>query len=273
MSRYRIKLVPGDVFPSDPELGIHLQPERPQGESPTTEGGTATGCAVVCPTGWGVTINDVASTGDVHTFVPDIGFTAVVTPLDGMELCGGCLEWEVRKLSQESTDALMDEISVEADGCEGATVTGTGDSSYDGLWFGLFPTLDGVPFCAPIIFRAFQDCINDFQAPTLQFGTVFNNDSGLAFCDGTMTTECAIDIAHIAGTICPTVVVTWDITQTAGTSGNGEQIVNTFSPPSAWTFELQFTSIIDLSGSSFDAVPSFDGIPHPELTVTFTSAS
>jgi hypothetical protein len=260
MSRYKLRFVPQGAFPQDLNMGIHMQREVVPGEP-----GATAGCVPTC-TSWAVAINDVPSTGDVHHFL-DAATTMVVTLLGG-ELCGGCLEWEIRKLSAETADEVLADFSVTPNGCDGATVEGAGMLSYAGLWFGLYPTLDGHPFCEPILFRMYEDCVETVIDPNTQFGTVFRLD-GLQYCDGISGPECELGIDFGGSTICPGADITWVITQTAGTAGNGETLVFDFE----WSWHLEFTTLSDLTDAAFDCVPTVHRVTHLRQHLKVTAMS
>lgn len=272
MSRYKLRFVPQGAFPPDLNMGIHMTPGPPPVEPVVVVPAV---CVPSC-TGWGVTINDAPSTGNVHHFL-DAAFVAIVAPLDGVELCGGCLEWELRKLSVESEDVQMYDITVTPNACDGATVEGFAATSYEGLWFGLYPTLNGQPFCLPIIFRSFTDCVtiigpgatNTWFEITLQgalpLGPTYDG-SGIV----PSSSPPDLPTLQISGDmICPGDTVDFSITQDTGTLGNGEQIVNITPLPSG-QWQLQFSTLFDLSGSAFTVTPIVNGVPYTEQNITFT---
>lgn len=268
MSRYKLRFVPQGTIPQDLNMGVRMQPKDPTGPA---------GCAPSCD-GWAVTVNAVTSTGNVNHFT-DTAVTFTVQLLGG-ELCGGCLEWELRKLSFETDDSVLDDFTVTPNGCDGATVEGAGGVSYVGLWLGLYPSLDGHPFCAPILFRMFEDCVTTigpgatntyFAIPfTLEgdpLGPLYGTD-GLVDCP-LAANRLSPQVILSGAQICPGSTVTFAIVQNSGTSGQGEAINQTNPLPSGvWT--LEFSSPSDLTASSYTVTPTVDGVEYPDQAITFS---
>lgn len=141
MSRYKLKFVPEGVFPKDTQIGIHMQPEAPVGVDC---------CSPECD-GWAVTVNDATVTGDVIS-IDDAAFTLTGTLLG--TLCPGqCISWDMRSIAVNTVDAQIADLTMAANGCDGVTLVGAGLLSYAGMEVALFPTIDGKPFCKPIIVR------------------------------------------------------------------------------------------------------------------------
>ena len=150
MSRYKVRLVPAGAIPQDTNLGIHLQ-RIPSSENPlaASQSPAVPTCSDVCA-GWTVTVNGDPSTGDLHTF-DDAAVEIVVTNL--ATLCPGhCIDWSIRSLFDQT--GIFSDFSISASDCNSVTISATAHSaSYNGLIFGLWATIDGVPFCENLIFR------------------------------------------------------------------------------------------------------------------------
>lgn len=246
-----MRLVPQGAIPQDTQLGIHLTPA-------VTPGG---GCAPQCD-GWGVIVNSVTATGDVIN-VPDAAFSLTAS-LIGTLCDGQCITWALRSTAAVTIDEQIADLTVTAN-CTGVTVTGAGSVTYAGMEFGLFPTIDGKPFCRPVIVRT-GACTEDVGVATaaqLTYGSDGQFPCGIG-------TRCFIT-ASMNPVLCggDSDTITWNLTQTGGTGGNGENMALQ-SSPDPWVWFLEFSSIVDLTGSSFTASPVVNGVDHTELALTFS---
>lgn len=269
--RYKLQLLDHDPIARPVELGVTLRDAQPD----TTP--AADSCCPSCD-GWGVTVNDVPSSGDVNHFT-DVAVTFTVQLLGG-ELCGGCLEWELRQLSFDSDPGQLADFVVTPNGCNAVTVVGAGSLSYAGLWLGLYPSLNGHPFCQPILFRMFEDC-NTIIGPgatntyfaidsTLEgdpLGPLYGTD-GLVDCP-LAANRLAPDFALFGSAPCPDSVVTWAIVQNSGTSGQGET-VEEITPLPNGRWRLTFSSPSDLTGSSYTVTPTVDSVEYADQAITFS---
>lgn len=260
MPRYRIQFKPQGVIPEDREFGVHLS----HAGEPAEEG-----CTPDCE-GWAVVVDGEPSTGNAAHIVPNSAFTVTIAMLG--TLCDGqCLEWEVRKLTAETSDSAIADLTVTPDGCNGVTVEAGGSEDYLDMWFGLYPTLDGAPFCEPIIFRTVTCVTIATDADTSQFGTEFDLD-GLTSYGGETRGPLTVHV-NFAET-CPAPVLTWNIVQTAGTPGNGETLTQTGTSD----FALEFNTPSDLTDAVYVCTLVIDGLAtddfsspsYPGIIVTFT---
>lgn len=269
MPRYRIQFKPQGAIPEDKELGVHLTPEVLPG---TTEG-----CTPDCgESSWGVLLNDVTSTAVVHQFIANLGgFTASIEFLG--TLCEGqCIEWELRQLSDASPPSMIADVDITPTGCTTVALAGGDDVDLTGLMFGVYATVDGQPLCEPVLFQA-GACIVDMQ-PDLSYRDLsyiplpdgsFDLD-GSVYLDGAFFGRGPTSVTVLRDNVsCPDPPYTWVIVQTSGTSGHGEVLTPTGVPPIS--FDLEFTSLTDLTDAVFECTLWIDGVETlPPIVATFT---
>lgn len=147
MSRFRIKLIPQGAIPQDLNIGIQL--------TPLVEPGAAPGdCCPTCGS-WGVTINGTTATGFPY-LIPNGAFEVLVEHVDG-DVCGGCIDWELRPIRIDSLyPAVFGLVSIPTgtELCDSVLIVGADPApdSYAGLIFSLWASINGAPFCEALIF-------------------------------------------------------------------------------------------------------------------------
>lgn len=267
--KYKLQMLDKDPIRQPVELGIALKDIVPPVEPGTPGTPGSPGCCSSCD-GWGVLVDGIPQTGDVIYF-PDAATTIEVALLG--TLCEGeCIDWELRQLSAETDPGQAADFTMStASGCDSVTLVGAGSVTYAGLWMALYPTINGKPFCEPIIFRRYDPCVTILNFTVNALRGVDSGTDGSQFnSNGQIPTSGeANTVPEIINTpdLCPTDIVIFNITQTAGNPGNGEAI-QTQVPTNSW--DLIFTSIVDLTGAVYDIFPNVNGVDHPEFTLTFS---
>ena len=134
------------------EMGLELRRVTPEGEAPAAEEAPEPG-AVCLPNfvGWNVTTDPYPLDGEAMM----AGYDIVITPQEGNDTCGGCLEWSSQVLYYEEIegeDPPTVESIVAHEDCIGATVTMAPQVTPSTYLLAMHATLNGQPYGRPAYF-------------------------------------------------------------------------------------------------------------------------
>lgn len=142
-----MRLVPQGVIARDTNIGVRLTPKGPPANP------------LVCVSNWdawAVTVDAVPQSGDLHIMQNATTDPIVIhVALLGTLCPGACIAWETRPLLDDGGILIgVGQETLAPNGCDAVDITlaHTVLTRYEGLWFGLYATIDGEPFGETIIF-------------------------------------------------------------------------------------------------------------------------